>query len=117
MSEYTKMVENMECDLFHLLPPKQILEHCMSMTLIDMKADGCDGDALEAQLGAVWMASHARIFQYAPIGSGDYLTYRTFPRVIEGTSDSMPSRESSLRMATPSAYQAGLTKALNGRIS
>lgn len=84
MSEYTKMVENMECDLFHLLPPKQILEHCMSMTLIDMKADGCDGDALEAALGAVWMASHARIFQYAPIGSGDYLTYRTFPRVIEG---------------------------------
>jgi acyl-ACP thioesterase len=30
------------------------------------------------------MASHARIFQYAPIGNGDYLTYRTFPRVIEG---------------------------------
>jgi len=84
MSEYTKMVENMECDLFHLLPPKQILEHCMSMTLIDMKADGCDGDALEAALGAVWMASHARIFQYSPIRSGDYLTYRTFPRVIEG---------------------------------
>ena len=84
MSEYTKMVENMECDIYHLLPPKQILEHCMSMTLIDMKADGCDGDALEKGLGAVWMASHARIFQYAPIASGDYLTYRTFPRVIEG---------------------------------
>ena len=84
MSEYTKMVENMECDLFRYLPPKQILEHCMSMTLIDMKADGCDGPALEAALGAVWMASHARIFQYMPIVSGDYLTYRTFPRVIEG---------------------------------
>ena len=84
MSEFTKMVENMECDLFRQLPPKQILEHCMSMTLIDMKADGCDGDALEKALGAVWMASHARIFQYAPIASGDYLTYRTFPRVIEG---------------------------------
>ena len=84
MSEYTKMVENMECDLFRYLPPKQILEHCMSMTLIDMKADGCDGPALESALGAVWMASHARIFQYMPIVSGDYLTYRTFPRVIEG---------------------------------
>ena len=55
----------------------------MSMTLIDMKADGCDGDAL-AGLGAVWMASHARLFQYAPIVPGDFLTYRTFPRVIEG---------------------------------
>jgi len=84
MSEYTKIVENMECDLFRQLPPKQILEHCMSMTLIDMKADGCDGPALEAGCGAVWMASHARIFQYAPIVSGDALTYRTFPRVIEG---------------------------------
>ena len=63
MSEYTKLVENMECDIYHLLPPKQILEHCMSMTLIDMKADGCDGEALEKRLGAVWMASHARIFQ------------------------------------------------------
>lgn len=56
----------------------------MSMTLIDMKADGCDGPALEKGLGAVWMASHARIFQYAPIASGDFITYRTFPRVIEG---------------------------------
>ncbi len=84
MSEFTKMVENMECDLYRQLPPKQILEHCMSMTLVDMKADGCDGPALERGLGAVWMASHARIFQYAPIVSGDYLTYRTFPRVIEG---------------------------------
>ena len=84
MSEYTKMVEHMECDLYCQLPPKQIVEHCMSMTLIDMKADGCDGPALEAGCGAVWMASHARIFQYAPIVSGDYLTYRTFPRVIEG---------------------------------
>lgn len=56
----------------------------MSMTLIDMKADGCDGPALERGLGAVWMASHARIFQYAPIASGDFVTYRTFPRVIEG---------------------------------
>ena len=32
MSEFTKMVENMEYDVYHLLPPKQILEHCMSMT-------------------------------------------------------------------------------------
>ena len=54
------------------------------MTLVDMKADGCDGPALERGCGAVWMASHARIFQYAPIVPGDYLTYRTFPRVIEG---------------------------------
>ncbi len=84
MSEFTKLVENMECDLYRQLPPKQILEHCMSMTLIDMKADGCDGPALEAGCGAVWMASHARIFQYAPIVSGDELRYRTFPRVIEG---------------------------------
>ena len=84
MSEYTKMVETMECDLYRRLPPKQILEHCMSMTLVDMKADGCDGPALESALGAVWMASHARIFQYAPIVPGDWLTYRTFPRVIEG---------------------------------
>ena len=84
MSEYTMIVENMECDLYRQLPPKQILEHCISMTLIDMKADGCDGPALESGCGAVWMASHARIFQYAPIVSGDALTYRTFPRVIEG---------------------------------
>ena len=56
----------------------------MSMTLIFMTADGCDGPALEKGLGAVWMASHARIFQYAPIASGDFITYRTFPRVIEG---------------------------------
>lgn len=84
MSEYTKLVETMECDLYRQLPPKQVLEHCMSMTLIDMKADGCDGPALEAGCGAVWMASHARFFQYAPIVPGDLLTFRTFPRVIEG---------------------------------
>ncbi len=84
MSAYTKLVETMECDLYRQLPPKEILEHCMSMTLIDMKADGCDGPALERGCGAVWMASHARFFQYAPIVPGDLLTYRTFPRVIEG---------------------------------
>ncbi len=84
MSEYTRLVETMECDLYRQLPPKQILEHCISMTLIDMKADGCDGPALEAGCGAVWMASHARFYQYSPIVPGDLLTYRTFPRVIEG---------------------------------
>ncbi len=84
MSEYTKMVETMECDRFRYLPPKQIVEHCMSMTLIDMEADGCDGPALERGCGAVWMASHVRFYQFAPLVPGDFLTYRTFPRVIEG---------------------------------
>ena len=84
MSEYTKIVETMECDLYRQLPPKQVLEHCISMTLIDMKADGCDGPALERGCGAVWMTSHMRFYQFSPIVPGDMLTYRTFPRVIEG---------------------------------
>ena len=84
MSEYTKLVETMECDLFRQLPPRQVLEHCISMTLLDMKADGCDGPALERGCGAVWMTSHTRFYQFSPIVPGAMITYRTFPRVIEG---------------------------------
>jgi len=84
MSEYTKIVETMECDCYFQLPPKQILEHCLSLTLMDMIADGAGRATLEAKLGAVWMISHMRYYQFCPIGPGDMLTYRTFPRVVEG---------------------------------
>jgi len=81
MSDYTLTVETMECDFFFQLPPKQILEHCLSATLTDLQNDGCGLDRLEKELGAVWMLSHIRYTQTAPIHPGDVLTYRTYPRI------------------------------------
>ncbi len=84
MSEYIKIVEMMECDRFCQLPPKQILEHCLSVTVTDAERDGCGRAAIYKACGAVWMISHMRIVQYAPIGPYEELVYRTFPRVVDG---------------------------------
>lgn len=83
MSEYTQRVEIMECDYYYQLPPKQLLEHCLSFTLLDMRQDGCGPEAILEQLDAVWMISHMRYTQTAPIFHDDLLTYRCFPRTTE----------------------------------
>ncbi|MBE6914373.1 MAG: hypothetical protein E7472_05500 [Ruminococcaceae bacterium] len=82
MSEYRKTVEVMECDRFAQLSPKQILEHCLSLTLIDIERDGCGKAAIFDTCGAIWMISNMRFYQYAPIYPHDEIVYRTFPRVI-----------------------------------
>lgn len=84
MSEYKKTVEVMECDYYRQLPPKLLMEHCLSATLYDVRAEGLDRVNLCAATGAVWMISHMRFYQYAPINASDDLIYKTFPRVIEG---------------------------------
>lgn len=84
MSEYIKTVEMMECDRFGLLPPKQILEHCLSVTVADAERDGCGRAALYEACGAVWMISHMRIVQYVPVRPYEELVYRTFPRIEDG---------------------------------
>ena len=85
MSEYTRIVGTMECDYFRQLPPKRILERCLDVTLTDQHRDGCGLAELEASFDAVWMISHMRIEQSAPIAPDDELTFRTYPRV-EGRS-------------------------------
>lgn len=83
MPDYTKIVETMECDYFFQLPPKQILEHCLSFVLMDLRNDGCGLAILEEKLNAVWMLSHMRYTQTAPACADDVLTYRTYPRITE----------------------------------
>ena len=83
MAEYIQRVEIMECDYYYQLPPKQLLEHCLSLTLLDMRQDGCGPEAILERLNAVWMISHMRYTQSAPIMHDDLLTYRSFPRTTE----------------------------------
>lgn len=83
MSEYSRSVEVMECDFNRHMPPSQILSHCLSITQIDIVRDGCAREILLRELGAVWMISNMRIYQYDNLRPGDMITYRTFPRVIE----------------------------------
>ena len=83
MAEYTKTVEIMEGDYFAQMPPKLVLEHCLSVTLIDIFRDGLTKQAIYDACGAVWMISHMRFTQTAPIREGDELVFHTHPRVEE----------------------------------
>lgn len=83
MAEYTQRVEIMECDYFYQLPPKQLLEHCLSLTLLDIRRAGCGPEAILERLNAVWMISHMRYTQTAPIWHDDLLTYRSAPLCTE----------------------------------
>ncbi len=84
MTEITRKIEIMEADYHRTLPPKLVLEHCMSAVLEEMRATGGDRDRLYAHCGAVWMISHARFFLSFPLLPGDELRFRAYPRVIEG---------------------------------
>lgn len=84
MGVYRKTVEIMECDYHRTLPPRLVLEHTLSAILLEMRAAGADRDRLFAQCGAVWMISHMRFYQTAPIYPEDELEFRISPRVIEG---------------------------------
>lgn len=81
MSEYIKTVETMENDRFRQLPPKLILEHCLSCILTDMQEDGGSREALYEAAGAVWMLSHVQFTQKSPIVPGDELLLRISPRM------------------------------------
>ena len=81
MSEYTLTIENMETDRFRQLSPRLLLEHCLSCLLSDLERDGCGGKAISEAAGAVWMLSHMRLTQSAPILPGDRLLIRTSPRM------------------------------------
>lgn len=83
MSEYSRKVEVMECDFNRHMPPSQILSHCLSITQIDIVRDGCSREVILPRLGAVWMISSMRIYQYDNLRPGDEIVYKTFPRVIE----------------------------------
>ena len=84
MGEYKKTVEIMECDYHRTLPPRRVLEHAMSAILLEMRAGGADRDRLYAQCGAVWMISHMRFFQSAPIYPEEELSFQISPRIIDG---------------------------------
>lgn len=81
MSEYTIPVVPLDCDYFNLLPPRRLLEHFIDITLREQHRDGCGLEELAAELDAVWMISHARMEQKAPVSAGDVLIYRTEPRM------------------------------------
>ena len=83
MSEYSFEVQTMECDYFRQLSPQGVLVYMLSSTLIDIHRDGCGREVIYPKLGAVWMISHMRFYQYAPIYCMDKINVRTFPRVIE----------------------------------
>ena len=81
MSEHRITVEVMEGDLFRQLPPKLILEHCLSCILTDMREEGGSREALYDAVGAVWMLSHMQFTQEAAIVAGDVLLLRVSPRM------------------------------------
>ena len=83
MSEYKRTVYLMECDYNGYWAPSTILRQTLDYILLDNKRDGCDQRVLQEKLGAVWMISRMRIYQYSQIGEGDELVFHTFPRVIE----------------------------------
>jgi len=84
MGVYQKQIEIMECDYHRTLPPRLVMEHAMSKILLDMRAGGADRDRLYSACGAVWMISHMRFYQYAPIVPEDLLTFDISPRIIDG---------------------------------
>ncbi len=84
MPEYVRVCEPMECDFHRHMPPSVILAHCLSMMQCDFVRSGCGRGVLQKEYGAVWMINSMRIFQYSNICVGDAITYKTFPRIIDG---------------------------------
>ena len=83
MSEYNIRILPMEGDYNRVLPPATILKQALNCSLEDINRDGCPLEKLTEKLGAVWMISRMRIYQYAQINVWDVLRYHTYPRVIE----------------------------------
>lgn len=84
MAEYIRVVEPMECDFYRHMPPSVILGHCLSYMQCDFVREGCGRAVIQKDLGAVWMITSMRIIQYSNLVVGDIITYRTYPRVIDG---------------------------------
>lgn len=83
MNEHRVLITPMDGDYNRVLPPATILRQCLNSVLFDIRRDGCDTDLIRARLGATWMISRMRIYQYAQVNIWDTISYHTFPRVIE----------------------------------
>ena len=84
MGKYIRTVEIMECDYHRTLPPRLVMEYTLSRIMLDIRAGGADRDRLFTQCGAVWMISHMRFYQSAPIFPEDELEFHISPRIIDG---------------------------------
>lgn len=83
MNEHRVLITPMEGDFNRVLPPATVLRQCLNSVLCDMKEDGCDRETVYQAVGATWMISRMRIYQYAQVNVWDTISYHTFPRVIE----------------------------------
>lgn len=83
MSDYNREVFPMEGDYNRVQPPSAILRESLDCILEDIKRDGCDRSVIYPALGAVWMISRMRFYQYSQLKVGDVARFHTYPRVIE----------------------------------
>lgn len=83
MSDYNIRQMPMEADYNRALPPSVILRQSLDCILEDIELQGCDRTVIEREVGAVWMISRMRFYQFSQVHPWDVLRYHTFPRVIE----------------------------------
>jgi acyl-ACP thioesterase len=83
MTEHVITITPMESDYNRYLSPASVLKHSLDCVLQDIRRDGCDRDVIYKHLGAVWMISRMRTYQYSQIKMWDVINFHTFPRVIE----------------------------------
>ena len=64
MNEHRVLITPMEGDYNRVLSPAVILRQCLNSVLCDIRSDGCDRDVIYKAVGATWMISRMRIYQY-----------------------------------------------------
>lgn len=80
MTERIRRLTVTDCDYYGNLPPKTLMEECLSTGYSDLCADGLSFAELYNAAGAVWMLAHFHFIQLAPSHPGDRLHFSTRPR-------------------------------------
>ena len=79
-----KILDNFKSDKLSMCLDICHLQASESYMQCDFVREGCGRAVIQRDHGAVWMITSMRIIQHSNLRVGDIITYKTYPRIIDG---------------------------------